>query len=190
MARTGRLAILAAAILVLGGCGGSAATLAPPAATPTAAAVTTQPLTAAAPTPAPTPTPTPAASASSALAPLASTYAGIAAKGEAVVVRCLGAKAAASGSLVKAKAAARACLADSRAYVADLKAVSWGPLQPQADNLIAAIDAVNVLLARMANATTDGAFTDAYDQLPSAEANLLVAATAFRRALGLPPVLP
>ena len=180
MARTTRLAILASTLLILGGCGNSAAT-------PTAPAATTQ-------QPAPVATaalaasPSPAASPSTGLSTLASAYSELAAKGNAAIVQCDKDRTAAAGNLTKAKAVAQECLTDYIGYVADLKAIDWGPVQPQADDVIAAMNKIDVLMTSMANANTDAAFMTAYDQLTPAAGDLLTAANALRAALGLPPV--
>jgi len=181
MARTKRLAILAVTVLVLGSCGGSATT-------PTASAATTQQPSVVA-TPAPTPSPSPTASQSSDLARLASQYSEISDEGNVAIVQCNKDKAAAvGGSLAKSKAAAQECLTSYIGYVADLNAINWGPVQPEANNVIDAMNKIDVLMEQMANATSAATFRAAYDQLASAEVGLLVAANILRAALGLPPV--
>ena len=71
--------------------------------------------------------------------------------------------------------------------MADFKAAGWGPAQPKADAVIAAIDVLDGLAGAMADAATVPVFRVAYDKLPAAENALLVAAARLRAALGLPP---
>jgi hypothetical protein len=174
-----RLAILTVMVLGLGGCGG-------PATTPAASAATTQQPSFVA-TPAPTPLPPPIASPLPDLASLASQYTEISAKGDAAVVQCTKDRAAAVGSLAKSKTVAQGCLTSTSGYVAELKAINWGPVQPHADGVIAATDKVDALLEQMANAASAATFKAAYDQLASALVDLVGAADALRSALGLPP---
>ena len=144
MARTKPLAALAATALVLGGCGSSTTT-------PAASAATTQqpPVIA---TPALTPSPAPTVSPSFDLSPLASQYTGIADKVNMAIAQCSKDAAAAVGSLTKAKAVAQKCLTAYSHYGLDFKAVNWGPAQPQADNVIAAMNTVDTLFTKMAHA--------------------------------------
>lgn len=191
MARTRRLAILAATVLVLGGCGGSSATpTASALATPTAPALAT-PTASAAATPAPTPSPAPTASPSSSpsfsTAAAASQLTQISGSAKLAVAQCNADKAGAATSLSKAKAAAQECLTAYSQYVADFVAVDWGPAQPQADKVIDAINGIVTLVRQMANATSAASFKVYYDQLPAATASLLTAANALRAALGMPP---
>jgi hypothetical protein len=65
---------------------------------------------------------------------------------------------------------------------------NWGPAQPQADKVIDVLNKIDTLMEQMANATSASTFRVAYDQLPLAEVDLLVAANALRVALGLSPV--
>jgi hypothetical protein len=177
MARTKRLAILAVAVLVLGGCGGGVAS------TPTS--TSQQPsggASSSAPSAAATASPSPD------IATLSSHYTDIYTKGNAAVVQCNKDKAAAIGSLTKSKDAAQECLNSYIGYVADLKATNWGPVQPQADKVIDVMDNIDVLMVQMVNATSAATFKAAYDQLAPDEVDLLVAANALRAALGLPPV--
>lgn len=170
MARTRRLALLAATILILGGCGGST--------TPASAATSRGPSPAA--------TQGPAQSAN--LASLASQYEAIAARGDVSDAQCDKDKAAAAGSLVKSRAAAQECLADHLPYLDALKAIDWGPAQPQADGVIAAVNRVDALDEQMAGAVTLAGFMVAYDQVAPATTEFVAAANALRAALGLPPV--
>jgi hypothetical protein len=178
MARTKGLAILAATVLILGACSGSSTT-------PTASATTQQPSVVAAI--ALTPSAATAASPSPAVASLASAYSEIADKGNAALVQCNKDRAAAIGSLTKAKAAAQECLNTYIGYVTDLKAINWGPVQPQADKVIADMDNIDSLMVLMINAPDATSFRSAYDQLDPMGATLLVDANAMRAALGLPP---
>ena len=139
-------------------------------------------------TPALTPSPAPSASPSADLASLASQYTDLSDKGNAAIVQCNKDKAAAVGSLAKSKAAAQERLTSYIGYVADLKAINWGPAQPQADKVIDVLNKIDTLMEQMANATSASTFRVAYDQLPLAEVDLLVAANALRVALGLSPV--
>ena len=160
------------------------ATLVP---TPSASAASPRPVVAA--THVPTPPPAPVASPSPDLALLASRYAEIAAGGEAAVVQCNKERiAAVGGNLAKAKAVAQDCLTSTTGYVAALEAVTWGPVQPRADAVIAASLRIEALLARMAGALTAASFRVAYDRAVVAVDDLLVASRALRVALGLPPV--
>lgn len=178
MGRVDRLAILMVATLALGGCAGAAS--APASALPSSA-----PTVALSATPAVSPTPT--VSPSPDLTPLAATYTGIAAGGTAALDQCNREKAAANGTLVEARAIARACRNSYLQYIAALKAVNWGPVQPQADNLIAAADTCDAIVLEMVNATDGTTFRAAYDRLPAATTNLLARADALRADLGLPP---
>ena len=121
------------------------------------------------------------------MASLAPQYAALAGKGDAALVLCGKVKTAAAGSLAESKAAAQECLNSYSGYVAEMKAINWGPVQPQANRVIDAIDKLDVLMVRMAKATSAAALTAAYGQLTPAGVALLVAATALRVALGLPP---
>ena len=169
MARTKRLAILAATVLIVGGCSGST----------TAASTAT--------TPGPSSVATRGATESSTLAALASQYTEIATSGQAAVAQCDKDKAAAVGSLVRSKAVAQECLTDYGSYVTELKAIDWGPAQPQADNVIESMNEIDALLAQMANAPTAATFRVEYDQLESDATQFLVNADALRAAMGLPP---
>lgn len=175
-----RLALLAVSVLVVGGCGGSAST-------PTASAGTNQQPSVVA-TATLTQSQAPTASPSAGLASLAAQYSAAADKGNAAVGQCNKAKAAAAGDLTKSKIAAAECMTAYSAYVADLKAVNWGPAQPQVDKVLAAMDKIDGLVAQMANATSDTTFRASYNQLAPAEVGLLAAANALRKVLGLPPV--
>jgi hypothetical protein len=73
-------------------------------------------------------------------------------------------------------------------YVGQLQAVSWGPVQPQADRVIATITKIDVLFDQMAHAPDAAAFRVAYNKIAAAVGDLLVVGTALREALGLPPV--
>jgi hypothetical protein len=181
MARAKRLTTLAVTVLVFGGCGGAAATPTGSSASPQHSSVASPALGSA-----------PAASASPTLAltALASTYSAASDKGNAALVQCDKAKAVIGGSLDKAKAAAQQCLAGYTAYVADLRAVDWGPTQPKVDAVIAAMDKIDTLVGQMANASSETVFTAEYQQLAPAEVALLGAANSLRSALGLPPVKP
>ncbi|MFI5254687.1 MAG: hypothetical protein ACHQ15_04445 [Candidatus Limnocylindrales bacterium] len=167
MARTRRLAILALVVSVMAGCGGSATTPSPLAPT----------------TLAPTPTPSPSAD----LAALVSAYQTIASNTTAARGQCAIDKDAAAANLTSARAAAQKCLNDFSQVVADFEAIDWGPVQPQAESVIAAIDTLDTLAGQMAGATTVAAFRVAYDQLTAAEVKLLAAVNPLRAALGLPP---
>lgn len=171
MGRTTRLAILVAAIVLVQGCGGPAASLTP--------AVSEQPSIAA-------PSPTPAPSPSPDLQALASDYAAIAVKTTAARAQCSTDVDAASANLASAKVAAQKCLDDFSAVSADFKAVNWGPAQPQADRVIAAIDALDTIAGQMANAATVAAFRADYDQILPAAATLLSTSDELKTALGLP----
>jgi hypothetical protein len=176
MARTKRLAILALAVLVLGGCGGSSTT-------PTGSGGTTQ-----RPSGVATPSSAPTASPTANLAALASQYTSIASQGNDALVQCNKDKTAAvGGSLTKLQAAAQECLNAYTPYIAAFEAVNWGPAQPQADKVIAAINKILTLTEQMVNATDETTFTAAYDQLASAATDLRTAANVLRAALGLPP---
>jgi len=154
------------------------------------AARTPAPATSALDTVAPVITPTPTASAS--IAPsspsLAAQYAGIATRGDASVAKCTKDAKAAAGSLTRSKAVARECLAVGTSYVAELQAVTWGPVRPQADSVIEALDTIDGLLGQMAAATTAAAFRAADEQFDRAVIQLVVAADALRAALGLPAI--
>jgi hypothetical protein len=180
MARTRRLAILAATVLALGGCGSSAAS-------PTTSAATTEGPSVVA-TPAPIQSSVSAASPSPDLTTLATQYTAISASGNAALALCNKDKAAAVASLAKSKAAAQECLNSYIAYVADLKATDWGPAQPQADKVIDDMNKIDSLMLTMINAPDATSFRAAYDQLDPLGASLLVDANAMRAALGLPPV--
>jgi hypothetical protein len=122
---------------------------------------------------------------------LASVYTALSEKSNAAVDQCNKDRiAAGSSSLTKAKAAAAECLATYIGYVADLKAIDWGPVQPQADDVIAAMNKVDSLMEQMINASNASIFRAAYNQLPSAAAALLATASVLRAALGLSPVNP
>ena len=179
MARTRHLAILAATVLVLGGCGGSAAS-------PTASAATTEGPSVVA-TPAPTQSSVSAASPSPDLPTLAAQYTAISASGNAALAQCNKDKAAAVASLAKSKAAAQECLNSYIGYVGALKGTNWGPAQPQADRVISDMDKIDSLMLQMINAPDAKSFKAAYDQLDPLGATLLVDANAMRAALGLPP---
>ncbi|MFI5211233.1 MAG: hypothetical protein ACHQ2E_12360, partial [Gemmatimonadales bacterium] len=180
VARTGQFAILAVTALLVWGCGSSATT-------PTASTLAPEP-----PTPAVTPTlaatPVQAANPTPDLASLASQYATISANGDAAVAQCTRDRAAAASSLVQAKAMAQQCLTSTSGYVAQLKAINWGPVQPQADKVIAAVDAIEGLLGQMVNASSAATLRTEANQLVPASGRLLIAASALRSALGLPPV--
>jgi hypothetical protein len=177
MARAKPLVTFAVAALFFAGCGGGSAT------TPTAS--TGQPASNQAPTLAASSAPT--ASATVDVAALPSRYSDIAAKGNAAIVQCNKDKTAASGDLTKSKVAAQECLTSYTAYAADMKAINWGPAQPQADKVIAAMDKIDLITGQMAAATTEAGFMASYQQIASAAAELLTAANALRSALGLPP---
>lgn len=179
MARANRLAVLAVTVVVLGGCGGSGTT-------PGASAATTQPSSVVT-TPALTLTPAATASSSPDLAALASQYTALADKGNAAVAECDKDKAAAVSSLAKSKVAAQGCLTTYIGYVADLKAISWGPVQPQADKVIGDMDDIDALIVQMINAPDASTFRAEYDQLTPLGVTLLADANAMRAALGLPP---
>ena len=102
--------------------------------------------------------------------------------------QCIRGRAAATGSSAKSKAVTQACLTSANRYVAELNAIKWGSVQPQADTFIKAIDRIDALLGQMANATTAATVRTDYDQLVQGAAELLVADGALRAALGLPPV--
>ena len=122
------------------------------------------------------------------LAPIAAAYSAIAARGDAAVVQCNRERVAAQGgTLAKAKTVAADCLASTSGYVAELKAVNWGPVEPQADKVIATIVRIDALFAQMANASDAAAFRIAYEETGAAVGDLLVFGTALREALGLPP---
>ena len=178
MALAKPLIFLAAAALFFGGCGGGSATT-------TAPTGQQQPSGRATPTLAASSAPT--ASATIDVAALPSRYSGIAAKGNAAIVQCNKDKTAASGDLTKSKAAAQECLTSYTSYAADMKAINWGPAQPQADKVIAAMDKIDVITAKMAAAATEADFIASYQQIAPAAAELLTAANALRAALGLPP---
>jgi hypothetical protein len=162
--------MLALAVLPIEGCGGPAATFTPSPATTQQASFT----------PAPTVRPSPD------LAALASEYTTIAVKATTARTQCAIDVDAAAANLTSARAAAQQCLDDFRGVVTDFKAISWGPVQPQADGVVAAINALDTLAAQMASAATAAAFRAAYDELPSAEVAFLSAANKLRTALGLP----
>jgi len=178
MARTIRLTILTVAILALGGCAGAPS--APGSAGPPGGSLV-------AGTPTLAVTPTAGVSPSPDVASLAATYTQIAAGGSAALAQCNREKAAANGTLTEAKAIAQACRNGYLAYIADLKAVNWGLVQPQADNLIAAADASDAIILEMVNATDGRSFRAAYAQLPAATTDLLASVDALRAVLGLPP---
>ena len=186
MAWTGRLAIAAAATLVLGSCGGSAAS-APPSATSAISSVvpsaTPDPTPTATPTPTPAPTPSPSAN----LAPLAATYSAISSGGTAAIDQCDRARIATNRTREQAQALAKSCRDSYLKYIADLKAVDWGPVQPLADGVITAADASDAIVVQMINATTGESFMAAYNRLPAATTELLHRADVMRAALGLPP---
>jgi len=175
---TARLAILTVMVLVLAGCAGAAGTPSSslPSSAPSAAVTAT-----------PTANPTPAVSPSPDLAPLAATYTTIAAGGTAAVLQCDREKAAANGTLADAKAIAQACRDGYVKYIAAMKAVAWGPVQAQADGVIAAAETCDALVLEMVNAADGSTFRAAYARLPAAEDRLLLSADAMRKALGLPP---
>ena len=148
-----RLAILTVVVLVLAGCGGAADHEPEPAVqrchpVPTATA--------------PTASPHPGVSPSSDLAPLAATYTTIAAGGTAAVRQCDREKAAANGTLADAKAIAQACRDGYVKYIAAMKAVAWGPVQAQADAVIAAAEACDAIVLEMVNAADGSTFRAAY----------------------------
>lgn len=179
MARTKRLAILAVTVLVLGGCGGSA--------TPTPSGGTSEhPLVVATATS--TSSQAPTASPSADLPSLASKYLALSATASTAVTKCNQDKVGAVG-LTKLKQVALECLTAYSAWTESMKAVHWGPVQPQADKVIEAMDKIDGLAGLMANAASDATFQASYHQLPAATAALLVAADRLRAALGLPPAL-
>ena len=182
MARTGRLATLAAAIVFLGGCAGASGT---PAASPPSATSSVVP----SPTPvaslAVTPVPTPSPSAN--LAPIAASYSAIASGGTAAIDQCNRARIATNRTRAQAQALAQSCRDAYLKYIADLKAVDWGPVQPLADDVIRAADASDAIVVEMIKATTGDTFMAAYNRLPAATTELLRCANAMRAALGLPP---
>ena len=186
MARSTRLAILTLACLVLGGCGSAATTPTPtvPPGGPTQAASTVPTARSA-----PTVSPAPHVSPSMGLAPLAATYSTIAAGGTAAVRECDREKAATNGSLTDDKAIAQSCRDGYVKYIAAMKAVAWGPTQPQADHVIAAAEACDALVVQMVNAADWSAFSAAYGRLPAAEDHLVLMADAMRKVLGLPPAV-
>lgn len=172
MARQTELTILVVAMVLIQGCGAPAASPSP--------MITGQPsVVVASPTPAPTPSPD--------LGALVSDYSAIAAKTTAARAQCSTDVDAASANLASAKIAAQKCLDDFSAVSAGFKAVNWGPAQPQADRVIAAIDALDTIAGQMANAATVAAFRAAYDQLLPAAASLLSGSEALEAALGMPP---
>lgn len=179
MAHAKPLVTLAVAAMLFAGCGGGSAT------TPTASTGGQQPSGQATPTLAESSAPM--ASATVNVAALPSQYNNIATKGNAAIVQCNKDKTAASGDLTKSKVAAQECLTSYTSYTADMKAINWGPAQPQADKVIAAMDKIDVLTGQMAAATTEASFMASYQQIASAAAELLTAANALRAALGLPP---
>ena len=169
MARTRWIVILALAVLPIVGCSSPAALTPSPAATPS-------------------PTPVPTASPSPDLTALASQYKTLAVKTTAARERCSIDANAAAANLTSARAAAQQCLDDFSGVVADFKAINWGPVQSQADGVIAAINTLDTLTGEMVGAATVAAFRAASDQLTSAEATLLVAVSRLRTALGLAPL--
>lgn len=184
MARSTRLAILTLACLVLGGCGSAASSPAAPSGGPTQAASSVP--TATAP---PVASTSPHVSPSMVLAPLAATYSTIAAGGTAAVRQCDREKAAANGSLADDKNIAQSCRDGYVKYIAAMKAVAWGPTQPQADHVIAAAEACDALVVEMVNAADWSTFSAAYGRLPAAEDHLVLMADAMRKVLGLPPAV-
>ena len=186
MAWTGRLAIVAAAILVLGGCSGAVNPT--PSAPPSAiSSIVSSPTPAPTPTATPTSTPAPTPSPSANLAPLATTYSAISAGGTAALDKCNQARIATDRTREQAQALAKSCRDSYLKYIADLKAVDWGPVQPLADGVIKAADACDAIVVEMINATTGESFMAAYNRLPAATTELLRRADAMRSALGLPP---
>lgn len=177
MARATRLASLVAAIVLFQGCGGPPATPAP-GATPSPA-ISAQPSPTASAAPAPSPT--------SDLGALVANYSAIALKTNAARAQCSTDADAASANLASAKVAARKCLDDFRAVDADFKAVDWGPVQAQANRVVAAIDLLETLADQMANAATVAAFRAAYAQVLPAAATLLSRSDELQAALGIPP---
>lgn len=166
--------VVIALALVTSACSGTAPTASP---VPTAVG-----------TVAPVITPTPAASASPTLPSpsVATQYAAIAASGDASVAKCTKDAKAAAGSLTRSKAVAQECLAVASSYLAELQAVSWGPVSPEADNVIKALNTIDGLLGQMAAATSATTFRAAYDRFDPAALELVIAADALRAALGLP----
>jgi len=184
MSRGARLAILVLTCVMLGGCSGAATT-------PASAGPTGEPTTTASPVPTVQPSspvsPSPAVTPSPDLSPLATTYTAIAAGATAALHQCDEAATAVDRTLADAKAVARSCRDGYLKYIAALKAVAWGPAQPQADALIAAATACDAIVVTMINATDGAAFRAAYARLTPATNLLVQRANAIRKVLGLPP---
>jgi hypothetical protein len=138
-------------------------------------------------TSAPTVSSAPAASPSPDLTTLAGQYTAIADAGNIALAACNKDKAAAVGSLAKSKVAAQECLTTYIGYVGALKAINWGPAQPEADRVIGDMDKIDSLMVQMINAPDASSFRVAYDQLDPLGVTLLADADAMRAALGLPP---
>jgi hypothetical protein len=170
-----RLAAMTLVVLVLGACAGATSPGVP---SSEPSVVVTAPAT---------PSPTPTASPSPDLSPFAATYTTIAAGGAAAVRQCDREKAGANGTLTDAKAIAQACRDGYVQYIAAMKAVAWGPAQPQADAVVTAAEACDAIVVLMINAADGATFRAAYARLPAAEDRLLLMADAMRKALGLPP---
>jgi hypothetical protein len=183
-----RIVVIGLAVL-LAGCGG--ATASPSATPPVTPSAMTSPANTPAPTPTPalTATPIPTASQSADLAALGATYTQIYAGEAAADAKCNQLKMpATNGTLADAQAIAQACRDGYMPYLSGLLATSWGPVQPQADNVIAAANAVDALVVDMINAPDISTFRTAYDQLSAARTALVIKAEVLREALGLPQV--
>lgn len=186
-----RIIVTMGMAVMLAGCAGTTSSpSSAPSATPSA---TVSPSVAISPTLMTSPTPTaslaPSASPSADLVVLGTAYTKIYAGEKAADLKCNQLKMpATNGNLADAQAIAQACRDGYMPYLTDLLAVSWGPVQPQADNIISAANAVDVLVVAMINASDIATFRAAYDQLPAARTALLIKVEAMQEALGLPPI--
>ena len=190
--RLGRGASALALTLIVGliaaACGSSAATTAPPTGPGTPPLATQAP--SGLPIGAPTVAPTAVASPSVALEALAAHYSEVSTNTATALDQCtqdasdLG---AGTTTLAAAKLAAGKCLTAYSGIASDFESTDWGPVQPQANEVITAMNAFTALMTTMANAPDAKTFRAAYDQLSATGASLRTAAATMRAALGLPP---
>ncbi len=167
--------------LVVAGCSGASATVAPsraPTAIPSAASQSSA-----------TPSPTaalPMASATPDIKTLASTYLQIAGAANAKMDTCNAAFQ--STDLATVKAALGTCIDVYTGMTNGLAAVNWGPVQPKVDDLISADAKVKLVLTEMEGEASIAGMASYNGALQTASGDSVGAIAVLRAALGLPQV--
>ena len=169
-----RKLVLLVVVVILAGCAGASPSLSTSGPIPTTGPTSTAPVAVTTPTPIPT----------FDVQGLAMKYLTVEATGEAAVLACE--KDRNSSDLAKAKIAAAECRTAYEGYVAGMKALDFGPLQPEAVKVTAAMTVLDGLMIDMSGAQNVTTFRQAYDQLPRAENQLIAATNDLRQARGLP----